>query len=129
IRGVSDGVTLTISVVPDGRIWTAFPEEGGPGVKLNDPVLPEPSKRKVGKKTVRRVERELGFRPGVDPSQRFPQGWRRDDIEQALLAVARNPEQAFAHQPERGRWRLVGTHRGVTITVELGPYSKTEDAV
>jgi Bacterial EndoU nuclease len=35
VRGERDGVTITLVVHPDGRIWTAWPEEGSPGVIRN----------------------------------------------------------------------------------------------
>jgi EndoU nuclease-like protein len=37
-EGVRDGVNITAIVEPDGRIWTAWPREGDPGVVRN-PVL------------------------------------------------------------------------------------------
>ncbi len=38
VRGERDGVTLTPVVLPDGRIWTAWPQLGGPGVTRNPEV-------------------------------------------------------------------------------------------
>lgn len=35
VRGERDGVAITLVVHPDGRIWTAWPEEGSPGVIRN----------------------------------------------------------------------------------------------
>jgi hypothetical protein len=35
VRGERDGVAITAIVHPDGRIWTAWPEEGSPGVIRN----------------------------------------------------------------------------------------------
>jgi hypothetical protein len=35
VHGERDGVGVTVVVLPDGRIWTAWPEEGSPGVIRN----------------------------------------------------------------------------------------------
>jgi Bacterial EndoU nuclease len=35
VRGERDGVDVTVVVLPDSRIWTAWPEEGSPGVIRN----------------------------------------------------------------------------------------------
>ena len=34
-EGERDGVAMTVIVRPDGRIWSAWPEEGSPGVTRN----------------------------------------------------------------------------------------------
>jgi hypothetical protein len=34
-RGVREDVTIYVIVRPDGKIWSAWPEEGGPGVVRN----------------------------------------------------------------------------------------------
>lgn len=35
VQGERDGVTVTAIVLPDGRVWTAWPEPGGSGVVRN----------------------------------------------------------------------------------------------
>jgi len=35
VFGERDGVGITVIVLPDGRIWAAWPEEGSPGVIRN----------------------------------------------------------------------------------------------
>jgi hypothetical protein len=35
VTGVRDGVTVTVVIEADGRIWTGYPRAGGPGVVKN----------------------------------------------------------------------------------------------
>lgn len=37
-RGTRDQVVMDVAVQPDGRVWTTYPEPGGPGVRLNPPA-------------------------------------------------------------------------------------------
>jgi len=37
VRGERDGVNINAVILPDGRIWTAWPDEGGRGVRKNPP--------------------------------------------------------------------------------------------
>jgi hypothetical protein len=35
VKGERDGVNINAVILPDGRIWTAWPDEGGRGVRKN----------------------------------------------------------------------------------------------
>lgn len=37
VKGERDGVNVNAVILPDGRIWTAWPDEGGRGVRQNPP--------------------------------------------------------------------------------------------
>jgi hypothetical protein len=45
----------------------------------------------------------------------FPADWSDERIVDAILAVARNPDQAPERQDWNGRWLVSGRHDGVTI--------------
>lgn len=45
----------------------------------------------------------------------FPADWNDDRIVDAILAVARDPDQAPERQDWNGRWLVSGQHDGVTI--------------
>ena len=51
-------------------------------------------------------------RPG---KTEFPAEWSDDRITDAILSVARNPDQAPKHQNWNDRWRVSGQHDGVRI--------------
>lgn len=45
----------------------------------------------------------------------FPGGWSDDRVTDAILAVARNPDQVPERQDWNGRWQVSGQHDGVRI--------------
>jgi len=57
-------------------------------------------------------------RPG---KTEFPAGWGDDRIVDAILAVARNPDQEPERQDWNGRWQVSGQHDGVKIFAVVEP--------
>ena len=50
----------------------------------------------------------------------FPADWSDDRIVDAILAVARNPDQEPKHKNWNDRWRVSGEHDGVRIVAIVG---------
>jgi hypothetical protein len=51
----------------------------------------------------------------------FPAEWSDDRIVDAILAIARHPDQAPKHQNWNDRWRVSGQHDGVRIRAVVEP--------
>jgi len=118
VEGVRDGVNIRVRLKANGWIHTAIPLPGGLGVNETDPYLPPSESRDFKKKL--RVICNPDYQPGMDGLRSFT-GWTPGRIEDVVRSIARNPEQAIPHQPNRNEWILIGTHDGVTISVRLVP--------
>lgn len=64
-----------------------------------------------------------GHRPGTGHPDKteFPAAWSDDRITDAVLSVARNPDQPPERQDWNERWQLGGTRDGVSIVAIVEP--------